>query len=299
MAITNNTAKFLFFAKSQGVSFNHTLTLGRLNLYATKEWIQRNIDKFQNNSLLLQDVKFSDGYAEPLFKILGADSIDSVDHSDYEGATIIHDLNIPIPDKLKNKFDAVVDGGTIEHIFNFAVAIKNCMEALKVGGHYIGVTPANNQMGHGFYQFSPDLYYRVFAKENGFAIKQMMICSLEEFNELRWFKVEDPKKVNSRVMLVNSMPVSLMVIAQKITEVEIFEAFPQQTDYANTWAAHESLKTGVKPENVGMIKHIYRKFVPTPLKNLLRKGYDFFTKAKVRTAELGEIDPRQYKEVKI
>ena len=70
---------------------------------------------------------------------------------------------------LKNKYTLVIDGGCLEHIFNFPVAIKNCMEMLQEGGHFIGITPANNLMGHGFYQFSPELYFRIFSKENGFA----------------------------------------------------------------------------------------------------------------------------------
>jgi SAM-dependent methyltransferase len=300
MAITNNCAKFLFYAKSNGVHFGNTLTLGRLNLYATKERIQRNIIKFQNNSKQLNEVVFKDEYSEPLFQILGAESTDSLDYSDYEKATIVHDLNRPIPENLKNKFDAIIDGGTMEHVFNFPVAIKNCMEALKVGGHYIGISPSNNQMGHGFYQFSPDLYYRVFSNENGFRIKKMIITPLMETEEdVKWFEVEDPKNVNSRVMLVNNFPVSLMIIAEKLEAVEIFKITPQQTDYANTWAASDSLKTGIRPEGIGMTKHVFRNFVPKPLKNFLKNVYDLFTKEKIRTAELGEINPLHYKEIKV
>jgi SAM-dependent methyltransferase len=300
MAITNNCAKFLFYAKSNGVRFGKTLTLGRLNLYATKEGIQKNINKFQNHSKSLNEVAFTDGYSEPLFEILGAESTDSMDYSDYEQASIIHDLNEPIPAELKNRFDTIVDGGTIEHVFNYPVAIRNCMEALKTGGHYIAISPANNQMGHGFYQFSPDLYYRVFSPENGFVIKKMIISPLMEAEqEVRWFEVEDPKKVSSRVMLVNNLPMSLMVIAEKIEAVEIFKNTPQQTDYAITWAASDSLKTGIRPEGVGVVKNMYRKLLPRPLKNFMRNVYDLFTKEKVHTAELGEINPLHYKEVEV
>src|SRR5438477_418150 len=79
-----------------------------------------------------------------------------------------HDMNEPIPDKFKETYTAVLDGGSLEHVFNFPVAIKNCMEMVKVGGHYLAITPANNFFGHGFYQFSPELYFTVLSKENGF-----------------------------------------------------------------------------------------------------------------------------------
>ena len=39
---------------------------------------------------------------------------------------------------------------------------------LTVGGSIFVNTPANNMMGHGFYQFSPELMYRIFAEANGF-----------------------------------------------------------------------------------------------------------------------------------
>lgn len=52
------------------------------------------------------------------FKLFNFDTIDSMDTSDYEGATIVHDLNVPVPDSLKGKFDVIFDSGTMEHIFN-------------------------------------------------------------------------------------------------------------------------------------------------------------------------------------
>ena len=65
-------------------------------------------------------------------------------------------MNTPIYGSLKNRFSALLDAGTIEHVFNFPQAIRNCMEMVKVGGHFIQVTVANNFIGHGFYQFSPE-----------------------------------------------------------------------------------------------------------------------------------------------
>jgi 2-polyprenyl-3-methyl-5-hydroxy-6-metoxy-1,4-benzoquinol methylase len=76
--------------------------------------------------------------------------VSSIDASDYENATYVHDLNVPIPDHLKGQFDLVDDGGTLEHVFNFPVALRNCMEMVKVGGHLLLNVPTNNFVGHGF-----------------------------------------------------------------------------------------------------------------------------------------------------
>jgi len=294
MAITTNDCTLLFYSKKNlNVSYKETLMLGRLNLNATKEDIKNCIQKYQVNTKTIDEVKFPDEYAEPLFEILGAEKTDSMDFSDYEHASILHDLNIPIGDGLKNKFTAVIDGGTIEHVFNFPVAIKNCMNALQVGGHYIGITPANNAMGHGFYQFSPELYFRVFSDANGFKIKKMLI-SISIGNETQWYEVADPKDVNNRVMLVNNFPVSLMIVAEKTAEKNVFETIPQQLDYANTWNAHTSLVENKMQQNESKLKFLYRKIVPRRLKIIFRNIHDIIFVEKNKNEFIGEFNPKHF-----
>src|SRR4051812_41323848 len=111
MALTPNCSTFLFYSKSLGVSFDRSLMLGRLNLYVTKENIASDIAKFKVAAKDPRTIVFKDEYSEPLFEILGASKIDSMDFSDYEKATIVHDLNQPVPAEYKGKFTAIVDGG--------------------------------------------------------------------------------------------------------------------------------------------------------------------------------------------
>jgi 2-polyprenyl-3-methyl-5-hydroxy-6-metoxy-1,4-benzoquinol methylase len=106
------------------------------------------------------------GYAEPLLEMLGAKEIVSIDASAYEGCSIVHDMNQPISEHLKARFDLVLDSGSLEHVFNFPVAIKNCMEMVRLGGYLVTMNPANNCPGHGFYQFSPELFFRVLSETN-------------------------------------------------------------------------------------------------------------------------------------
>jgi hypothetical protein len=216
MAITTNDVKLLFYAKKLGVSFEQTIMLGRLKLYASHDVIKESIDHFKNNLKSLEEVPFTDEYSEPLFKILGAVHIDSLDVSNYEKATLIYDMNHPLPESLLKKYSVVVDGGTLEHIFNFPQAITNAMNLVKTGGHFIGISPVNNLMGHGFYQFSPELYHRVFGRENGFAIKKMIIVSVDtNGNYGDWYEVADPRAVKTRSVLMNQFPTYLMSIAEK------------------------------------------------------------------------------------
>jgi hypothetical protein len=130
-------------------------------------------------------------FAEALFTLLGARQVSSVDASDYEQATHIHDFNQPLPTSLAKRFLVVHDGGTIEHVFNIAQAFKCCMEMVRVGGHFIQVNEANNYMGHGFWQFCPELVYRIFSQENGFQIE--VLASRTRFRQVGgiiWYLVQ-------------------------------------------------------------------------------------------------------------
>ena len=125
MGIPTLHAKILFYSTTLGVSFDRTLTLGRQNLYTSKNDIRRYVIRFMNDDLVAGDEFDDNEYSEPLFKNLGANLIDSMDNSTYEGATVLHDLNLPITEDMKNKYSVIVDGGTFEHVFNFPVAVKN------------------------------------------------------------------------------------------------------------------------------------------------------------------------------
>lgn len=299
MALTKNCSKFLFYTKTLGVTFDKTLMLGRLSLYASKVELADVLSFFKIDKNLT-DISFKDEYSEPLFELLDASVIDSLDYSDYEKATVIHDLNTPVPQILKGKYSAIVDGGTIEHVFNFPVAIKNCMEMLRIGGHYIGITPVNNTMGHGFYQFSPELYFNIFNGDNGFKVVKAIIYTQNEDESFSdWYEVMDPSTVKSRVMLVNSKPTYLMVLAEKINESVVFQKTPQQSDYKTLWAIRKALQENKAPDNEGSLKYIYRKFMPRPLKIFLRNVYDLFTKEKIRDENLGNINPEYFRKMEI
>jgi hypothetical protein len=115
------------------------------------------------------------------------------------------------------------------------------MEMVAPGGHFIGFTAGNNFFGHGFYQFSADLLFRVFDRENGFELQEMLLY--EDSPGAKWFNVADPAVVRERVTLVNSRRTFLAVIAKKVETVPIFRRTPQQSDYSAGWR----WKTGPSP----------------------------------------------------
>lgn len=235
MGLSWHPIKALIAAYKTGTNFEQTATIGRQNLY---------ISPSELKALLALDerlpARFDEYfqpypvYGEPLFQMLGANEIVSIDASNYENATVVHDMNLPISSDLKARFDFVLDGGSLEHVFNFPQAVKNCMEMVKVGGTLMMESPANNNLGHGFYQFSPDLLFRVLSPENGYRVERMIAYEFFDFSQ--WYEVADPTVVRSRVELLNCLRrVQLLVRARRTHLAEIFAKSPQQSDYIIEW----------------------------------------------------------------
>lgn len=256
--MTIETCRFLGEARRAGMPLGRVLTLGRQSLWVSPERLielaqeANALDGAAQSSAALSQLRSPERRFEHFLALLGATEVQACDASAYEGAEVIHDLNQPIPQALEEQFDLVIDGGTLEHVFNFPVAIANCMRLLKVGGRLLLFTPANNYFGHGFYQFSPELFYRVLSEENGFAIERMhSAVDTAGFSSLLGVKyafpitgrrhaVADPESVRDRVLLVNQAPTLLFVQARRTAPVPPLRSIPQQSDYVGQWKEGEA-----------------------------------------------------------
>ena len=89
------------------------------------------------------------------------------------GCRDLHDLSKPVPAELIESFDTVLDGGSLEPVFDLRQALENYMTMLREGGHLFICSPANNMSGHGLIQFSPELFWRVLSPSNGFEVLDM------------------------------------------------------------------------------------------------------------------------------
>ena len=274
MGISAHGARFLAYARSVGVDFGQTAMIGRQGLYATADEMRRVLAGFGTapTEAEIDAICGGSGYAEQLLEYLGAAATHSFDVSDFEAATFTHDMNLPIPAQFVEKYSVVLDGGTLEHIFNFPTAIKNCMEMTRVGGHYLAITPANNFFGHGFYQFSPELYFSVLSAENGFEIERMM--AFEDVDDAPWYAVRSPRDARRRVTLTNSQPVFLLIIARRVALTAIFQHAPQQSDYLVHWTPDESPTiapaTAVRPLPIRIAKAV----IPSAVRRSIRKALE-------------------------
>lgn len=155
MGIDLNSLNFLRFCNQSHGGFGKTITLGRHGLHITEKTATDDFSKQVVAQAMLNNEYFVD---ETLMRHFGSTSVDSLDFSDYEGASIVHDLNVAIS-RDAAQFDTVIDAGTTEHVFDVSTATKNVMKLCSVGGKIIQILPANNYCGHGFWQFSPELFW--------------------------------------------------------------------------------------------------------------------------------------------
>jgi len=265
-------------AHADGVDFSSIVTLGRQKNNMTKRELtylrkMYNIAPHPDSDELLQYRSYADYF---FLHYLGVKNLSVIDNSNYENADIIHDMNQPIPQSLCESFDVVIDGGTLEHVFNFPTAIKNCMMMIKTGGSIFIFSMANNHCGHGFYQFSPELFFRVFEASNGFKIKSMVLVShpfpgAELSQRQECYKVLDPKVIGRRSSLVSRSPLGIMVHAKKISNAPIFVNFPNQSDYTVKWANQNGVEITRSDNNYvrSLIKKTYYSRLPLKIRLFL------------------------------
>ncbi len=215
-------------------AFGRTLMLGRQGLHVERDDpIGVNIIARRGVCERLQDLAGADNYCEPLFRLLGATDVSSMDMSAFEGADIVHDLNRPVDDVFHEAFDTIFDGGTLEHVFDFPAAIANVKSMLRVGGLFLAATTANNFLGHGFYQFSPELMWRVFGSGSGFEVVKMLLCEATGMPTM--VEAPDPAALQRRVeIMVTKAPTYLMVAARKLAHTSLPRKL-QQSDYESQW----------------------------------------------------------------
>src|SRR3979411_1007212 len=107
MGIDRHFADFMLCARESGADFRQVATLGRLNLFIDHRSLRA---VFREHGIDVTDREIramgsaSGGDEEECRRLLGAQKTCSCDASQYEGASLVHDMNLPIAAGLKQKF---------------------------------------------------------------------------------------------------------------------------------------------------------------------------------------------------
>src|SRR5258707_15183055 len=83
------------------------------------------------------------------------------------------------------------------------------------GGLFFMVDGANNFLGHGLYQFSPELLWRMFSRENGFEIELMQL--VDDVGKPSPRDVPDPAVRGQRSNMTMSTARTYVVMAARKT----------------------------------------------------------------------------------
>jgi SAM-dependent methyltransferase len=228
---------FEFLLKFRHNDIGAALTLGRQGFHIVKSSAQWQMAEQMIAAAApdarLTDIQGDETYCENFLKFLGCRSVISMDYSPFEGAEIIHDLNKPVPRGLHQRFDFIFDGGTIEHVFNVPVALASVKQMLRPGGIFLTVNAANNQLGHGFYQFSPELFWRVFGDDPNVTIEDMRLVTVD--GTPNSISLANPGSFR-REIGPTAMPTYIMCAVRKGHSATLSEATYYQGDYAARWA---------------------------------------------------------------
>jgi SAM-dependent methyltransferase len=180
-----------------------------------------------------------DNYSERFFEKLGFSSVDSLDFSDFEGASIIHDLTQPVGDDLACRFDVIYDGGTCEHVFELPTAYRNIDKMLKPGGVLIGHSPCNNWINHGFYQISPEMVYGFWQKAMGYDVIEVLLQPTLPALIHKTARTTNPNITGRRPRIIGDLPKNSPVIMHYVVRKPLDGALDKtvyQTDYTRRWA---------------------------------------------------------------
>ncbi|MEJ8560575.1 hypothetical protein QTO30_04555 [Yoonia sp. GPGPB17] len=182
-----------------------------------------------------------DGYAETFFARIGYPPVKSMDASAYEGSDITHDLNDPLPDDLRGRFDVIIDGGTIEHVFHTPQALDNVFHMLKDDGIFISINGMTGWAGHGFYQFSPELVWRYWQDTRRCAVETCAAVSIDPSQPTIHVADTGKRGARFRSKRLTGRWYLYYVVRKLSTANDIPQVTKvQQGDYAATWSNLEN-----------------------------------------------------------
>jgi hypothetical protein len=213
------------------------LTLGRQSVEGTPEQI---VNAFASAGLvpvplseeMLAELHAGRLYGDRfLFALMGL-TVHSLDVSAYEGADIVHDLNVPVPRELHGTYATVFDGGTLEHVFDLRTAFSNVAALTAPGGRVMHWSPCNNYVNHGFWQLSPRSFYD-FYFANGFVeLQSTMVVSPRDFDPGEtWaaFPFDPRDKAGAVSFFTGHGERLLCAFSARKTATSTIDAVPQQS----------------------------------------------------------------------
>lgn len=261
MALDFNNARLILWLRANGIPLGDVLTVGRLGAFLSPDLLASDARRFgisPTQGSWLEGTKAK--FCEVALLAMGASTVEALDYSDYEGATVLHDLNKPLPPTLEGSCDLLFDSGSLEHVFNVPEALDSYAKLVRPGGWMVLDMPANGCCGHGFYQFSPELFFQYFEGHRGCRVAAVFCVEDEPLG--KWFLVPSPASIRQRVYLHGSKALHIYVIVQRLEAGSPAPSEPVQFDYDQAWRGDgEAEPTALPKTQSGGWKEMARSLV--------------------------------------
>jgi hypothetical protein len=208
------------------------LTLGNQDIYATEQQIIDWMKVCNCKQCVPASIAYSTSastakinteakkyiHAKTFFEFLGipTDQYYDVDKFDFDKPKILFDMQDEVDRKFCNKFNFILDSGTLEHIFDIKQVLSNIVKMTKLNGYVLHIIPTHNFVNHGFYQCCPTLFYD-FYKANGFKIVEAYIVEIGYLYN-RYFKYNQENDYLGMYLSPAKRYASLFLV-QKIAEL--------------------------------------------------------------------------------
>ena len=123
-------------------------------------------DNFGKKCAILGDCNFyyNGNNLKEFSNFFGFDLVETFDL--YGNPTHRMDLQNPIPEDLWNKYDLVIDAGTIYCIFDVCGVMKNVFRMLKEGGKVVHISNLSGHYGRAFYSIHPSFFNDFYSVNN-------------------------------------------------------------------------------------------------------------------------------------
>src|SRR6185369_4279680 len=149
-----------------------------------------------------QRIEFSEQTDYEFFGRYPITSIKAIDVSDYEGAELIVDLNLPLPTRMTGIADFIFDGPCLDNMFDPAQAIRSLSRMLRPNGRLV-MMEHSTAMHSAYTMMSPEWFFNFFAM-NGYDDCQIKLFDFPEgingtWREHCWEAFEGDKPARTTV----------------------------------------------------------------------------------------------------
>jgi hypothetical protein len=213
---------------------------------------------------------------DEFFRLLGVNDFRCLDHSDYEGADLIYDLNEPLSAELNCIADFVIDGSTLDNIFNPALGLINLNKLLKPGGRLVSINMGSN-WNNPYLIFTPMWFLDYFVQNKFADVKMYFVAIFEDgFNvvtPLLRFLHPSVQGIHNPRGAANMRVAGVVCLAEKGHD-STWDLAPSQHNYRSpaSWAVFErNLRTVAECERPHLLwsNTEWRSHVPEAYEALL------------------------------